>query len=176
MTPPFTSLFQIPGQYAGQGDDNYATGEAYIATGAAFVIFLISDSFALFISLAVVMVQTSLVVIDPKALKLMVFVVNKLMWACCISISISFVSLSYVVIGQDNWWLTWSTVVVAALILLGTLGIMLYCVVKYRVQRKRIKRSIKKAVSGIGESFGRCRSLVTETLLKIECKKKVYAI
>ncbi|XP_020250564.1 ankyrin repeat-containing protein At5g02620-like, partial [Asparagus officinalis] len=166
----------VPGQYAGPGEDNYSTGEAYISTTAAFVIFLISDSIALFVSLAVVMVQTSLVVIDPKALKIMVFIVNKLMWACCISISVSFVSLSYVVIGQEHWWLSWSTVVVAALILVGTLGIMMYCVVKYRVQRKRIKRSIKKAVSGVGESFARCRSLVAETLLKVECKKKVYAI
>lgn len=106
----------------------------------------------------------------------MVFVINKLMWVCCISISVSFVSLTYVVIGQDSWWLVWSTVVVAALILLGTLGIMFYCVVTYRCQRKKIKNSIKKAVSGVGESFGRCRTLVSEILLKIEYNKKVYAI
>lgn len=170
---------QVPGQYAGAGQDGYSTGEAYIANGsstAAFIIFLISDSLALFVSLAVVMVQTSLVVIDPKALKMMVFVINKLMWACCISISVSFVSLSYVVIGQADWWLTWTTVVVGALILLGTLGIMSYCVVTYRVQRKKIKSSIKRAVTEVGQSYGRCRSLVTESLLRVECQKKVYAI
>lgn len=176
----FAAIFQVPGSYAGPGENGYSTGEADIATGsatsAAFIIFLISDSLALFVSLAVVMVQTSLVVIDTKALKMMVFVINKLMWACCISISVSFVSLSYVVIGQDDWWLMWSTVVVAALILLGTLGIMFYCVVTYRVQRKKIKNSIKKAVSGVGGSYARCRSLVTESLLKVECKQRVYAI
>lgn len=45
--------------------------------------FLLGDCFELFVSLAVVVGQISLVVVDHAAMQWMVFVINKLMWACC---------------------------------------------------------------------------------------------
>ncbi|KAK9920753.1 hypothetical protein M0R45_029299 [Rubus argutus] len=58
----------------------YSPGEANIAPKAEFVVFFIFDSFALFISLAVVVVQTSLVVIERKQKEKLMTVINKLMW------------------------------------------------------------------------------------------------
>lgn len=172
----FAAIFQVPGQYTSSGGDGYSLGQAYIANGPAFSIFLLSDCFALFVSLAVVVAQTSLIVVDQKAMEWMVFVINKLMWACCISITVAFVSLAYVVIRQDNWWLAWCTVIMAAGILISTLGIMCYCVISHWVHRKKVKHSIEKAITGIGETYSRCATLVSDVLLKAELKKKMYAI
>lgn len=60
------------------------------------------DSFVLFISLAVGVVQTSVVVIERKAKKQMMAIINKLMWMACIMISIAFFSLSFVVVGDKE--------------------------------------------------------------------------
>ncbi|GKV05751.1 hypothetical protein SLEP1_g17722 [Rubroshorea leprosula] len=68
-TVAFAAIFNVPGQYV---DDlkainrGFSLGEARIAPKPEFVIFFISDSVALFISLALVVVQTSVVVIEPE--------------------------------------------------------------------------------------------------------------
>ncbi|KAK0607053.1 hypothetical protein LWI29_008464 [Acer saccharum] len=73
-----------------------------IATVAFAAIFTVPGHLALFISLAVVVVQTSVVVIEEKAKRQLVFVINKLMWLACLSISVAFISLAYVVVGKHS--------------------------------------------------------------------------
>ncbi|RVW70186.1 Ankyrin repeat-containing protein [Vitis vinifera] len=99
-TVAFAAIFTVPGQYVEVPTKGASLGQAHIARTAAFLIFFVFDSLALFISLAVVVVQTSVVVIEQKAKKQLVFVINKLMWMACLFISIAFISLTYVVVGS----------------------------------------------------------------------------
>nr|GLL36102.1 uncharacterized protein At4g38062-like [Ipomoea trifida] len=70
-----------------------------------FTVFIIFDSLALFISLAVVVVQTSVVVVERKAKKQMMAVINKLMWLACAFVLVAFLPLSYIVVGEEQKWL-----------------------------------------------------------------------
>ncbi|OMO91363.1 hypothetical protein COLO4_18426 [Corchorus olitorius] len=82
-TVAFAAIFTVPGQYVDDPNNippGLSIGEANIAPKPAFIIFFIFDSIALFISLAVVVVQTSVVVIESKAKKQMMAIINKLMW------------------------------------------------------------------------------------------------
>lgn len=142
-TIAFAAIFTVPGQYVETPTEGYTVRQAYIANNAAFIIFLVFDSSALFISLAVVVVQTSLIVVEEKAKKRMVFVINKLMWLACLFVSVSFVSLTYIVIGRHSWWLAWVTLAIGASIMLMTIGSMLYCIVIHRLEEKSL-RDIKR--------------------------------
>jgi Domain of unknown function len=106
-TVAFAAIFTVPGQYV--TSDNLApgfqVGEANISHDMAFIIFFVADSIALFISLAVVVVQTSVVVIESRAKKKMVAIVNKLMWLACVFISVAFLALSFIVVGKDEQWI-----------------------------------------------------------------------
>jgi len=137
-TVAFDAIFTVPGEYVEAPADGYTIGQAYIANNAAFIIFLVFNSSALFISLAVVVLQTSLIVIKQKAKKRMVFVINKLMWLACLFVSISFVSLTFVVIGKHNWWLAWATLAIGSSIMLTTLGSMCSCIVIHRIEKKNL--------------------------------------
>ncbi|URE10134.1 Ankyrin repeat-containing protein [Musa troglodytarum] len=131
-TVAFAAIFQLPGQFV-------PDAEAYIAKNAAFIIFLVFDSLALFISLAVVVVQTSLIVVEQKAKRRMVFVMNKLMWLACLFISVAFISLTYIVVGHHDLWLAWSTMAIGATIMLTTLGSMCYCIIVHRIEEKNMR-------------------------------------
>uniref|UniRef100_A0A6N2LNY4 PGG domain-containing protein n=1 Tax=Salix viminalis TaxID=40686 RepID=A0A6N2LNY4_SALVM len=107
-TVAFAAIFQVPGQFADDPDNlapGQSAGEANIAPRPEFMIFIIFDSIALFISLAVVVVQTSVVVIERNAKKQLMAVINKLMWLACVLISVAFLALSYVVVGDHQRWM-----------------------------------------------------------------------
>ncbi|KAJ6413672.1 hypothetical protein OIU84_006471 [Salix udensis] len=79
-TVAFAAIFTVPGQYVDDPEEKapgQSLGEANVAPQASFIIFFIFDSIALFISLAVVVVQTSVVVIESKAKKQMMAIINK---------------------------------------------------------------------------------------------------
>lgn len=149
-TVAFAAIFQVPGQYVEKKSNGFSLGEAQIADNKAFTIFFVFDSMSLFISLAVVVVQTSVVVIEQKAKRQLMFVINKLMWVACLCISVAFISLSYVVVGPHGQWLAiWATVI-GAVIMIPVLGSMFYCVVMHRLsdsKSRRIKRAESKSHS-----------------------------
>ncbi|KAK4742133.1 hypothetical protein SAY87_000134 [Trapa incisa] len=140
-TVAFAAIFTVPGQYVDTPTPGDSLGQARIARQAAFMIFFVFDSLALFISLAVVVVQTSVVVIEQKAKRQLVFVINKLMWLACIFISISFISLSYVVVGTRHRWLAAVATLIGGSIMLTTIGSMCYCVVMHRLEEKKLRCS-----------------------------------
>ncbi|CAM8947743.1 hypothetical protein QQ045_016571 [Rhodiola kirilowii] len=150
-TVAFAAIFQVPGQYVENPGNKVSVGEAHIAKDPAFLIFVVFDSIALFISLAVVVVQTTIVVVQNKAKRKLVFVINKLMWAACLSISIAFVSLTYVVVGPNNRWLAIVTTVMGSLIMLTTIGVLCYCIILHRIHRSK-SRSIKRTESSCPHS------------------------
>ncbi|XP_062090088.1 ankyrin repeat-containing protein At5g02620-like [Humulus lupulus] len=140
-TVAFAAIFTVPGQFV--EEKGAEIGEAHIANNGAFIVFFIFDSLALFISLAVVVVQTSVVVIEEKAKRQLVFVINKLMWLACLFISIAFISLTYVVVGSHAHWLAVYATVIGSTIMLTTIGSMCYCVILHRMEESKL-RSIRR--------------------------------
>ncbi|XP_004244774.1 ankyrin repeat-containing protein At5g02620 [Solanum lycopersicum] len=171
-TVAFAAIFTVPGQYVEKKKDGFSLGEANVADKAAFIIFFLFDSMALFISIAVVVVQTSLVVIEPRAKKLLVFWINRLMWAACLFISVSFISLAYVVVGSKERWLAIFATVIGSTIMITTIGSMCYCVVRHRLEESKM-RSIRRAGT---HSHSYAISVASDTELYGESYKRMYAV
>ncbi|KAI3937997.1 hypothetical protein MKX01_027924 [Papaver californicum] len=149
-TVAFAAIFQIPGQFEDDPDNlpkGHYTGQARIASKAPFLVFFIFDSFALFISLAVVVVQTSVVVIEREAKKKMMAIINKLMWLACILISIAFLALAFIVVGKKERWLAIGVTVIGSIIMVTTLGIMCYLVMRHRREASN-RRSMRRSSLG----------------------------
>lgn len=171
-TVAFAAIFTVPGQYVEGATPGFSLGQAHIAKNAAFIMFFLFDSFALFISLAVVVVQTSIVVIEQKAKKQLMFVINKLMWSACLFISIAFISLTYIVVGRHERWLAICATVIGSTIMLATIGSMCYCVVRHRMEESKM-RSIRKAET-LSRSFS--MSMASDTEIYNEKYKRMYAV
>ncbi|XP_039031392.1 ankyrin repeat-containing protein At5g02620-like [Hibiscus syriacus] len=135
-TIAFAAIFNVPGQYADSPQDispGVSPGQARIAPKLQFMIFIVFDVVSLFISLAVVVVQTSVVVIQRKAKKQMMAIINKLMWSACVLISIAFLSLSYIVVGEDERWLAYLVTGIGTVIMVSTLWTLCYWVIVNRI-------------------------------------------
>ncbi|GLT77879.1 hypothetical protein SLA2020_494340 [Shorea laevis] len=170
-TVAFAAIFNVPGQYFDNPkavNPGFSLGEARIAPKLEFLIFFISDSVALFLSLALVVVQTSVVVIEPKAKKEMMAIINKLMWLACLLISIAFLALSYVVIGDNERWLAIMITIVGTGIMVSTLGMLCYWVIMNRKASKF--RSIQRS-----SRSGRSQS-VSVSVMNREDDLKLYAV
>ncbi|KAH0881017.1 hypothetical protein HID58_068411 [Brassica napus] len=134
-TVAFAAIFTVPG-----GDNN--DGSAVVVGTASFKIFFIFNAIALFTSLAVVVVQITLVRGETKAEKRVVEVINKLMWLASMCTSVAFIASSYIVVGRKNEWAAELVTVVGGVIMAGVLGTMTYYVVKSkrtRSMRKKVK-------------------------------------
>lgn len=146
-TVTFAAIFTVPGQYA-DGPNNlpsrFTLGETNITPKPEFIVFLISDSLELFISLAVVVIQMSIVVVDRKAKKQLMEVISKLMWLASAFVSVAFLSLSYVVVGYDGRWLAVAVTVIGSVIMVAMLGTMSYQVIVHRMEDSNL-RSIRKS-------------------------------
>ncbi|KAM0052635.1 putative ankyrin repeat-containing domain, PGG domain, ankyrin repeat-containing domain superfamily [Helianthus debilis subsp. tardiflorus] len=171
-TVAFAAIFTIPGQYVEEKKDRFTLGQANIATNAAFIMFFLFDSLALFISLAVVVVQTSIVVIEEKAKRQLMFVINKLMWLACLFISIAFISLTYVVVGSHERWLAIYATVIGATVMLTTIGSMCYCVVRHRLEETKM-RNIRRAETN---SHSYSMSMASDPEIYSEKYKRMYAV
>ncbi|XP_049402599.1 ankyrin repeat-containing protein ITN1-like [Solanum stenotomum] len=132
-TVAFAAIFTVPG---GDLDSGYAVA----SNTPAFKIFYITNALALFTSLAVVVVQITVVRGETKSEKRVIGVINKLMWLAAVFTNLAFVSASYVVIGKRNIWAAIFVTVVAGIIMAGVLGAMTYYVVKSKRTRKIRKR------------------------------------
>ncbi|CAA0811475.1 Ankyrin repeat family protein [Striga hermonthica] len=176
-TVAFAAIFTVPGQYVDDVDNippGQSLGAANIASQASFLIFFVFDSVALFISLAVVVVQTSVVVIESKAKKQMMAVINKLMWLACVLVSVAYLALAFVVVGQRETWLAVMVTVIGTTILATTLGTMCYWVVMHRIESKS-KRIIRKN-SRASRSLSASVSVPSELEDLDNDYKRMYAI
>ncbi|KAK1321333.1 Ankyrin repeat-containing protein [Acorus calamus] len=160
-TIAFSAIFAFPGQ----NSEN---------PGTPFFIFFVFDSVALFISLAVVVVQTSVVVVERAAKERVMAVMNKLMWVACVLVTVAFLAMSFVVAGEDERALAVAVAVtvMGTTIMAMTLGTMCYWVLKHRVEASR-------RLSGLGRSSIRLsRSFSVSGLSDTENGKykRMYAI
>ncbi|KAL7108998.1 hypothetical protein ACP275_06G148900 [Erythranthe tilingii] len=131
-TVAFAAIFTVPG-----GDLN--SGSAVAVGSVSFKIFFIFNAVALFTSLAVVVVQITLVRGETKAERRVVEVINKLMWLASVCTSVAFMASAYIVVGRSHEWAAILITVVGGVIMGGVLGTMTY----YVVRSKRI-RSMRK--------------------------------
>ncbi|KAB1221613.1 hypothetical protein CJ030_MR2G006823 [Morella rubra] len=177
-TVAFAAIFNVPGQFA---DDpkklppNYSSGEAEIAPTVEFMIFIIFDSTALFISLAVVVVQTSIIVIERKAKKKMMAVINKLMWLACVLISVAFLALSYLVVGKKQRSLAVAVTGIGTVIMSTTLGTMCYWVIVHRIEASKL-RSIRRSSRSSRSQSWSVSAVMSESEILSNEYKTVYAI
>ncbi|KAK9055402.1 hypothetical protein SSX86_026485 [Deinandra increscens subsp. villosa] len=183
-TVAFAAIFTVPGQYADDPNNipnGFSLGEANIAPQPLFIVFFVFDSVALFISLAVVVVQTSVVAIESKAKKQMMAIINKLMWLACVLVSVAFLALSFIVVGEHEKWLAICVTIIGTSIMVTTLGLMCYWVIMHRIEDKNIRRLRRNSASGGGSrSRSRSRSWSMSVLSDPETVstefKKMYAI
>lgn len=172
-TVTFAAIFQLPGQYVDGTKPippGFTLGEGNIASNPEFIVFLIFDSLALFISLAVVVVQTSIVVVEKRAKKQVMAVINKLMWLACVFVSVAFLALSFIVVGNEKW-LAVGITVIGSLTLASTIGTMLYWVIMHRIEASNIKsRRLERSSKFISSSVS------PQSDSEDEDFKKLYAI
>ncbi|XP_076911747.1 ankyrin repeat-containing protein ITN1-like [Bidens hawaiensis] len=140
-TVAFAAIFTVPG-----GDDK--NGMAVVVDHASFKVFFIFNAVALFTSLAVVVVQITLVRGETKAERRVVEVINKLMWLASVCTSVAFMASSYIVVGRKYKWAAVLVTVVGGIIMAGVLGTMTYYVCKSKKTRSKRKREKKIAQSG----------------------------
>ncbi|XP_050210080.1 ankyrin repeat-containing protein ITN1 [Mercurialis annua] len=146
-TVAFAAIFTVPG-----GDNDQ--GIAVVVGHASFKIFFIFNAIALFTSLAVVVVQITLVRGETKAERRVVEVINKLMWLASVCTSVAFIASSYIVVGRRHRWAAVLVTVVGGVIMAGVLGTMTYYVVKSKRTRSMRKRE-KTRTSGRSGSNSR---------------------
>ncbi|OIV99365.1 hypothetical protein TanjilG_17175 [Lupinus angustifolius] len=177
-TVAFAAIFTVPGQFVDDPKDippGMTLGEANIAPKAPFLIFFVFDSIALFISLAVVVVQTSVVVIESKAKKQMMAIINKLMWLACVLISVAFLALSFIVVGKDEKWLAIAVTIIGTTIMATTLGIMCYWVIRHRIEASNLRSIRKSSMGSRSRSFSVSVPMSDSEIPNNEFKK-MYAI
>ncbi|XP_031247560.1 ankyrin repeat-containing protein At5g02620 [Pistacia vera] len=176
-TVAFAAIFQIPGQYVDDNDKlspGVSLGEANVAPKPAFVIFFIFDSIALFISLAVVVVQTSVVVIESKAKKKLMAIINKVMWLACVLVSVAYLAMSFIVVGDQNKWLAIGVTIVGAVIMAATLGTMCYWVIRHRIEDSNMRSIRRSSLNSRSRSMS--MSVISDTEILNNEYKKMYAI
>lgn len=131
-TVAFAAIFTVPG-----GDDD--SGMAVTIGTSSFKIFFIFNAVALFTSLAVVVVQITLVRGETKSERRVVEVINKLMWLASVCTTVAFIASSYIVVGRRSQWAAVLVTLIGGVIMAGVLGTMTYYVV-----RSKRSRSIRK--------------------------------
>lgn len=132
-TVAFAAIFTVPG---GANDK----GVAVVVGHASFKIFFLFNAVALFTSLAVVVVQITLVRGETKSEQRVVEVINKLMWLASVCTSVAFIASSYIVVGRHYEWAAILVTVIGGVIMGGVLGTMTYYVVKSKRSRRLRKR------------------------------------
>lgn len=140
-TVAFAAIFTVPG-----GDKD--NGTAVVANSPPFKIFFIFNAIALFTSLAVVVVQITLVRGETKAEKKVVEIINKLMWLASVCTSVAFMASSYIVVGRKHKWAAILVTVVGGMIMAAVLGTMTYYVIKSKRGRASRKRDKSARRSG----------------------------
>ncbi|KAL4591932.1 hypothetical protein LXL04_004907 [Taraxacum kok-saghyz] len=138
-TVAFAAIFTVPG---GDADD----GTAVMVHSSSFQVFFVFNAIALFTSLAVVVVQITVVRGEIKSERRVVEVINKLMWLASVCTTVAFISSSYIVVGRHHKWAAVFVTVVGTVTMAVVLGGMTYYVLKSKKQR-RVRR--KSKVGGV---------------------------
>ncbi|KAI4332450.1 hypothetical protein L6164_017359 [Bauhinia variegata] len=139
-TVAFAAIFKVP-----SGDnENWVV---IMVHTVSFKIFFVFNAIALFTSLAVVVIQITIVKGATMSETRVVEVVNKLMKLASVCNTIAFLSSAYILIGRGNMGSALLVTVVGGFIMAGVLAAMTYYVVKSKRYR-RLKKKEKISKSG----------------------------
>ncbi|KAI7753591.1 hypothetical protein M8C21_021425 [Ambrosia artemisiifolia] len=128
----YAAIFTVPG---GNNDN----GMAVVVNKTSFKIFFIFNAFALYTSLATVVMHVTLGITDETDEKRrLVVVINKLMWLASVCTSVAYMASTYIVIGRKHEWVAIYTTVVGASIMMLALGVMTHYVHKWRITKNQI--------------------------------------
>ncbi|KAJ4819734.1 Ankyrin repeat-containing protein [Rhynchospora pubera] len=137
-TVAFAAIFTVPG-----GNQNEGLAVMYMAT--SFKVFYIFNALSLFTSLAVVVVQITLVRGETKSERRVTEVINKLMWLASVCTTVSFLASTYIVLGKRSQWAAILVTLIGGVTMVGVLGTMTYYVIKSkRIRKIRKKEKISK--------------------------------
>ncbi|KAJ6406660.1 hypothetical protein OIU84_010217 [Salix udensis] len=145
-TVAFAAIFTVPGG----AKEN---GTAVVVSSLSFKMFFIFNAIALFTSLAVVVVQITLVRGETKTERRVIEVINKLMWLASVCTTVAFISSSYIVVGRHRKWAAILVTVIGGVIMAGVLGSMTYYVMKSRRVRKVRKKEKSSRRSTVNSSW-----------------------
>lgn len=168
----FLAIFNLPGEYLKVGPE---AGKANISDYIGFRVFCLLNATSLFISLAVVVVQITLVAWDTRAQQQVVSVVNKLMWAACVSTCGAFLSIAFVIVGRGSTWLAITITLMGAPILVGTLASMCYFVFRQHF-RNDSQRRIRRATGSKSFSWSVYSANVSDSDDYNSDHEKIYAL
>jgi Domain of unknown function len=161
-TVAFAAIFTVPG-----GNQNDGLAVVYMAT--SFKVFYIFNAIALFTSLAVVVVQITIVRGETKSERRVTEVINKLMWLASVCTTTSFLASTYIVLGKKSQWAAILVTLIGGVTMIGVLGTMTYYVVKSkRIRKIRKKEKLSKRS---GSSSWHYNSDLSESEMKA-----IYAI
>jgi len=170
----FVAIFNLPGQYVQESPNS---GKANIAETTGFRLFCLLNAAALFISLAVVVVQITLVAWETGAQKQIVSVVNKLMWAACLSTCGAFLSLAFIVVGKSGAWMAITITAIGAPVMIGTLLLLGSLVLKQKFQfGEDSERRIKRGTGSKSFSWSHHSVISDMEGLSDHEKKRIYAL
>lgn len=171
----FLAIFNLPGQYV---TTEPGAGEAKIAHTVAFRVFCLLNAASLFISLAVVVVQITLVAWDTRAQRRIVSIINKLMWTACISTCGAFLSIAFVVVGKQSSWMAITITAVGGPILLGTLVGLCYFVFRqhFGFFGNDSQRRIRRASGSKSFSWSHSANISEFDEYNSDHEKKIYAL
>ncbi|KAM0922701.1 hypothetical protein ACQ4PT_006152 [Festuca glaucescens] len=172
----FVSIFNLPGQYYQDTKDGGEIGEALISKLTGFRVFCLLNAIALFISLAVVVVQITLVAWETGAQKQIIKIVNKLMWSACLSTCAAFVSLAYVVVGPQHAWMAFTISAVGGPIMIGTLLFLAYLLLRPRFRFGEDRQRRIKRASGSKSFSWSMREGLSDLEAVEDHEKKIYAL
>ncbi|WOL04803.1 ankyrin repeat-containing protein ITN1-like [Canna indica] len=140
-TVAFAAIFTVPG-----GSED--AGIAVAVHAFSFKVFFIFNAIALFTSLAVVVIQITLVRRETRSERKVVEVINKLMWLASVCTTVAFLSSTYIVLGRRLQWAAALVTLIGGVIMTGVLGAMTYFVVRSKRMRKIRKREMSSRRSG----------------------------
>ncbi|KAL0344582.1 UNVERIFIED_CONTAM: Ankyrin repeat-containing protein [Sesamum radiatum] len=152
-----------------EGLNNAITSTTVVAVLIATVAFA-----AIFTLPAVVVVQTSVVVVERKAKKQLMAVINKLMWLACAFVSVAFLALCYIIVGDQERWLAVGVTVIGTVIMATTLGTMCYWVIMHRIEASNLRSLRRSARNSRSQSWS--VSVLSDSELPEDNYKKLYAL
>ncbi|CAI8605440.1 unnamed protein product [Vicia faba] len=169
----FMALFTLPGQYRMIHPE---AGKANISHDVAFSVFCLLNATSLFISLAVVVVQITLVAWDTRAQTQIVSVINKLMWTACTCTCAAFLAIAFVVVGNERW-MAITVTVLGTPILVGTLAYLCYFVFRrhFGFQRESQRGIVKRPSRSKSRSWSYSAHISDEEEYNSDVEK-IYAL
>ncbi|KAJ0917499.1 hypothetical protein HanRHA438_Chr05g0206631 [Helianthus annuus] len=87
----------------------------------------------------------------------MMAIINKLMWLACVLVSVAYLALAFIVVGEHEKWLAICVTIIGTTIMVTTFGLMCYWVIMHRIEDKNMRKLRRKSTSG-GGSSSRSRS------------------